>query len=173
MVKRSIIIFPEFSNINKVDELRRKFDPLYRLIKPHITVVFPFESDIKRNDLKNHIIEALIGIKSFKILLKGITGTPDGYLFLNVKKGNDEIIEIHDRLYSGILKKFLQREFTYFPHMTIGRIEDKSGLEQALKETEDFNDIFETRVEKIYVEVIDESEKSAIEQIISLNNRNR
>ena len=40
--KRDILIFPKFKNINKIQELRNKYDPLANLIAPHITIVFPF-----------------------------------------------------------------------------------------------------------------------------------
>ena len=46
MVKRTIMIFPEFDNIDSIDRIRSKYDPLAELVRPHITLVFPFESDI-------------------------------------------------------------------------------------------------------------------------------
>ena len=44
--KRTIMIFPKFSNQEIIDEIRKKYDPLYNLVKPHITLVFPFKSDM-------------------------------------------------------------------------------------------------------------------------------
>lgn len=56
----------------------------------------------------------LKGIKKFSIQLKEFTGDfRNGYLFLNIKKENDHIIELHDKLYSGILDVFLYRKATY------------------------------------------------------------
>ncbi|WP_250160200.1 2'-5' RNA ligase family protein [Caloranaerobacter azorensis] len=168
MMKRSIIIFPKFRNIEKIQEIRKKYDPLYNCIKPHITVVFPFESNIKTEELEKHVKQALKGIKPFKIRLKGITGTIDNYLFLNVKEGNDKIIEIHDKLYTGILEKFLYRKVTYIPHITVGKVEEIEEFEIALEETEKIQDTFETVVEEICVELIDEDDKSNIEFIVKL-----
>lgn len=168
MERRSIIIFPKFNNIEKIEELREKYDPLYNCIKPHITVVFPFESDIKTEELEKHVRQAMKNIKPFKLKLKGITGTIDNYLFLNVKEGNDIIIEIHDKLYTGVLKEFLYRKVTYTPHITVGKIEDIERFETALEETEKIEETFETIVKEITVELIDENEDSNIEFIVEL-----
>ena len=46
MSLRTIMIFPEFDNIDIIDEIRAKYDPLAKLVRPHITIVFPFEMDI-------------------------------------------------------------------------------------------------------------------------------
>ena len=44
--KRDILIFPNFDNVEKIQEIRKKFDELYDLIPPHITIAFPFNSEI-------------------------------------------------------------------------------------------------------------------------------
>lgn len=41
---RTIMIFPEFEEMEIIDEIREKYDPLARLVRPHITIVFPFIS---------------------------------------------------------------------------------------------------------------------------------
>ena len=168
MIKRSIILFPNFKNIDTIEKIREKYDPLYNCIRPHITIVFPFESDISTKELKNHIEDSLKGIGSFKLKLKGITGTSDNYLFLNVKKGNDEIIEMHDKLYSGILEKYLYNRISYIPHITVGKLNDNELFENALNDLENLSDEFETIIDEIYVEQIDENENSIIEFIVKL-----
>lgn len=37
-LKRDILIFPKFKNINKIQEIRNKYDRLANLIAPHITL---------------------------------------------------------------------------------------------------------------------------------------
>ena len=49
--KRDILIFPKFKNINKIQELRDKYDPLANLIAPHITIAFPFSDNISNEEL--------------------------------------------------------------------------------------------------------------------------
>ncbi|MTI69814.1 MAG: 2'-5' RNA ligase family protein [Firmicutes bacterium] len=168
MKKRSVIIFPKFNNIEKIEDIRSKYDPLYNCIKPHITLVFPFESNIQTKELKKHIKEVLGGIDKFKLKLKGITGSLDNYLFLNIKEGNDNLIKIHDKLYTGILKKHLYKKITYFPHLTVGKFEDSNSFQKAFMEVKNMDYVFEAVIEKIYVEIIDENENSNIELSISI-----
>lgn len=168
MKKRSIIIFADFTNIDLINKIREKYDPLYCCIKPHITLVFPFESDITTEELKDHMVKCVKGIKPFNILLKGFTSTMDNYLFLNIKKGNDEIIEIHDKLYTGILEKYLYRKLTYLPHITVGQLDNQESLDKVLNELINLNDEFKMIVKEISVEMIDEDENSNIEFKIRL-----
>lgn len=160
---RAILIFPEFCNLHYINAIRAKYDPLAKLIPPHVTLVFPFESDISADVLAEHLQKSTAGLKPFRIVMTGVTGAEGEYLFLNVKVGNDQIIQIHDNLYSGLLKQYLYRSLTYTPHLTVGRIRDKQKFESALAETEDWNHIFETRVHEIVVETIDERENSITE----------
>lgn len=163
-MKRAIILFPSFYNINSIKNIREKYDPLANCIAPHITIVFPFDSDISTEDLKSHFNKVLKGIKKFNIQLKDFTGDfRDGYLFLNVKKGNDNIIELHDKLYSGILESFLFKKVTYCPHLTVGRLPNQIDFDKALDELSSYDESFETVIDKIYIENIDIIEHSTIE----------
>ncbi|MBS4537642.1 2'-5' RNA ligase family protein [Clostridium sp. D2Q-11] len=168
MKKRSIIIFVDFPNVEIIQEIRKKYDPLYECIRPHITLLFPFESDITSGELKNHMENVLDDIEPFNITLRDITGAGDNYLFLNLKKGNDEIIELHDRLYSGILEKYLYKRLTYIPHITVGHLDAEDNYIKALEEVVNVKDEFKMIVKEIAVEVIDENENSNIEFIVGL-----
>jgi hypothetical protein len=163
-LKRAIILFPSFENINIIKSIREKYDPLANCIAPHITIVFPFDSDISTDDLKSHFNKVLKGIKKFNVQLKDFTGDfRDGYLFLNVKKGNDDIIELHDKLYSGILENFLFRKITYCPHLTVGRLGQQMEFDRAIDELSCYDESFEIVIDKLYVENIDILEHSTIE----------
>ena len=158
-----------------IEELRRKYDPAAKHVEPHITLVFPFESDITEDELRKHIIKAVSGFTSFELKLQGVIGTSfvfnnktDNCLFLNVKQGNDKIIELHDRLYTGILEKYLMREVSYSPHVTLGKMEDIIVYQKAVEETKNFNEIFRTRVNKLNVKIIDENHDSMMEFSVSL-----
>lgn len=168
-MKRAIVLFPKFENIDAIQAVRERFDPLASFIAPHITLVFPFESELSTDELREHLVRALNGVKTFEILLNGITGDyRDGYLFLNVKRGNDVIIDLHDRLYSGALEPFLFRKVTYCPHMTVGRIEAQAEFDQALETLGDFTTRFEAQIDRVYVENIDSHERSTIELVLDL-----
>jgi len=47
------MIFPEFENMEIIDNIRKQYDPLADLVRPHITLVFPFESPLSNMQLEN------------------------------------------------------------------------------------------------------------------------
>ena len=168
-MKRAIVLFPKFRNMEAIQAIRARFDPLAEYIAPHITLVFPFESERSTDELKAHLSQSLAGMKQFTVRLNGVTGDfRDGYLFLNVKQGNDSIIDLHDRLYSGVLEPFVFRKVTYCPHITVGRVVEPSAFDRALEELAGFQENFEAEIDKVYVENIDSSDRSTIELIFDL-----
>jgi 2'-5' RNA ligase len=165
MFNRAIVIFPQFSNIRIINEIRKRYDPLADYIAPHITLVFPFESDIPTNELIEYIKFALAGFDKFNLAMCGITGNSDGYIFLDVKTGNDKIIELHDKLYKGLLKEHHNRFIPYIPHLTLGRLKDVKQHQEIVASLFAFDEIFEIEVVEVVVERIDEEEKSIIEYV--------
>ncbi|WP_055668653.1 2'-5' RNA ligase family protein [Desnuesiella massiliensis] len=168
MLKRCIMIFPKFENGQIIDRIRECYDPLARHVRPHITLVFPFDSNIKTDELKEHISSVLAEINPFEITLKGITPMNSfrKYLFLNIQKGNDEIVELHKRLYTGILQDYYPKWLkgkTFLPHMTVGSLHNEEEFEKAINETRNTEDTFKSTVNEISVEIIDENEDSIIE----------
>lgn len=174
MFERCIMIFPEFSNINIIDGIRAKYDPLAQHVRPHITLVFPFQSEISTMELITHLKGVLSQIEPFKIILHGITPVQSfgNYLFLEIIEGKEEIVDIHKRLYTGLLEPFHPQWLKaggYYPHMTIGKLESVHAYRDAIKDVKDINDIFSGVVNKVSVEIIDENEDSLIELEVSLD----
>ena len=89
-------------------------------------------------------------------------------MFLNVKKENDNIIELHDRLYSGLIDSFLFRKVTYCPRLTVGRLHQQIEFEKALDELSGYDESFKTVIDKIYIKKIDSMEHSTIEFSVDL-----
>lgn len=173
MVQRCIMIFPKFQNINVIEEIRKQHDPLYQLIDPHVTLVFPFHSDLSKDQLREHIVSALKDINTFYLKMKGVSGEVGGYLFLNVIEGKEEINEIHNRLYTGILEQYKPNflySTEYIPHMTIGRTADNEELKMLVDHYKTMNETFEELIKEISVEIIGEDEESIIEMTIKLMN---
>ncbi len=53
----TILVFLNNMSIDKIENIRQKHDPLFGLIPPHITIVFPFKSNISSDALNFHIFE--------------------------------------------------------------------------------------------------------------------
>ncbi|MDF2543352.1 MAG: hypothetical protein K0S47_3070 [Herbinix sp.] len=164
MLLRTIMIFPQFENISIIDDIRKKYDPLSELVRPHITLVFPFESEISNDDLAQLLEKRLIGINSFDMTLNGFSKRNDrfgNYLFLNITKGIDEVKNIHNMLYEHEFKKF-DLGYGYVPHMTVGKLSTIQLLDEAFDDISLNFEIFSTIVDKVSVEIIGKSEESII-----------
>lgn len=162
--RRDILIIPEFENIEEIQEIRKKYDELYKIISPHITLAFPFEEEISNEELEIKLKEVLKDVKPFKIGCKEISLEEDKkvetfYIFLNISEGKEIIKDINKKIYTEILNKPIIEN--YKPHITLGTTNNPNeiiGLDEE----------FETVVDRVIVERIGEKEESIIEFEIEL-----
>ena len=164
--KRDILIIPKFTNVDKIQEIRKKYDELYDVIMPHITLAFPFKKDISNEELKKELMKITKNIKPFKIKCKGITLKEDKrintyYIFLNIVEGKELLSEINKKIYQNILNDIDIKKYNYEPHITLGNTNN-------FYEKIELNDEFETIVDSIVIEQVGENEESIIESEIKL-----
>ena len=162
--KRDILIFPKLKNINKIQELRNKYDPLANLIAPHITIAFPFSDNISNEELIKKLTNLLKNFRPFTIVFKGISLSEDNYIFLNCMKGDQEIIELHNEIYKQIIPSHLKKFIKYIPHITLGKANNIEDLDS-------FEHEFKTIVDEISIELIGEHEESIIIKNIKLGGK--
>lgn len=161
---RTIMIVPEFENMEIIDRIREKYDPLAQLVRPHITLVFPFENQMSNSEIAEVLERRLKNIKPFHLVMKGICRQSDRfghYLFLEMIEGTIEIYFIHQNFYDNEFKEY-DLGMTYKPHMTIGKLATAELLNKAYEEIKNMNEIFKTVVNKISVEMIGENDESII-----------
>lgn len=123
MEQYAIVYFPNI-NTEKINAFREKYDPYCNIISPHITLVSPF-SDISEDQIFKHIETVTKDMRPFQVHLHGLMKTDD-LLFLLVKEGQEEIVKIHNLLYSGILTSLKQR-YIFDPHITLGEFRTKEN----------------------------------------------
>jgi len=163
------MIFPDFDNAGIIDDIRTQYDPLSELVRPHITLVFPFDLQMPNEQLKVFLDNKLKDIQQFTVQLSQISkhiNTHGNYLFLDVTNGLEKIIEIYDALHTDKLEK-LNMGLPYMPHMTIGKLETPELLNEAYEHIKTVTDTFTTEVNKISVEMIGANDESII--IIEIN----
>lgn len=156
--KRDILIFPQFTNIEKIENIRKQYDELYKILPPHITLAFPFESSMSNDELKDRLMQVLKSVEPFEIVMSGVSLHKDeniktNYIFLNVVSGVKEIKILHNEIYEKVLNQ--KMSFEYIPHITLGTTENEQ-IEFEL------NDKFKTIVTKVFVEEIGENEESNV-----------
>ncbi|MEM7016421.1 MAG: 2'-5' RNA ligase family protein [Pseudomonadota bacterium] len=168
MPERAILLFPNGKQLDTIQEIRRKYDPLAELVPPHITLVFPFQSDISTSDLESHLKASAKDINRFTAAFQKANVVGSEYVFLSVDQGVDIITDLHDRLYTSVLAPYLKREIPYQPHLTLGRTTNKETLVRACNEANQKVHSLELEVTSIIIERIaaDQSSQTEVEFLL-------
>jgi 2'-5' RNA ligase len=127
-------MIPEGEKLNQIQNLRLKFDPLAEKVPPHITVVFPFELNWRRERLS-----AILDMQVMAVPIAFSLGEPterDGYMYFPLIRGFAQVSLLHNTMYS-LLPSRLLSDFPYKPHLTFGRLypgqKDCDAMEEAAK----------------------------------------
>jgi 2'-5' RNA ligase len=135
-----------------INRLRSKYDPQFRLIAPHVTIMFPTPDSIGERSLVSHIESVLHRWESFPIRLKGLQRSWDEYLFLLLNKGKEDVIRLHDEIYTGLLSEYRDEAPPFIPHVALGVFTGKNEeYAQALKEAERLNLDYECMLDRLHL----------------------
>jgi 2'-5' RNA ligase len=118
--KYAVVIFLPQALTGVIAPLREQFDPLYSLVPPHITLVFPFETNRPLDELAGLVGGQTEMQKSFLIQLDTVG---DFYpqapiIYWNVRQ-NQHLRELYYRLYASLGIPIPYKE--YMPHVTVAR----------------------------------------------------
>lgn len=102
------------------------------------------------------MVAAAHEVPPFELELRGVTGHEDEYLFLNVKRGNDDVIFLRD----GLLRREpfaagLDPSVTYLPHVTVGRVGNRERFRDALAVARQYGESLVVPVNEIHAYRID------------------
>lgn len=152
----TIAIFPKFEGIDKINSIRKKYDPSNNWLEPHIALVYYF----KEKPLKGKIHEIIKEFSPFKIKLNKIrASSKHGFIFLDITEGRENIIKIKNRLYKKLGLKW-DKDFSYTPHITIANLKTKKEQQNALKEIKAKNLNFSCEINSFHVLDVSEDLKS-------------
>jgi 2'-5' RNA ligase len=158
-----VIFLPPSAVDDQIARYRDRYDPLAARIAPHVTLVHPFVDEVSPAELRSHVAGVASSAAPFRMTLADVTPFPDGYLYLNVKTGNDTIVGLRDRLYSGALARHKSRRDTFVPHVTIGRAPDPDLLDQAMADAEDLDLRLDVEITEICAYRFDEHDRRVID----------
>ncbi len=136
-----VIAYPELSDkdIKWIDSFRKKHDHLfYGVVEPHFTIVFP-TFGIGYDDFVREIIDKTKDVKGFDFCLRCAMINNDrlseyNHIFLSPDEGNSAIVKLHDKLYSGILRKTLRLDVDFYSHIVIGSYTDPEKCKVLIDE---------------------------------------
>ena len=136
-----VIAYPDISqkDLDWVQETRQKNDPImFRVVKPHVTFIFP-TSKLNESILIKHVNTKIVGVKPFSVKFDKTKVVEDDsktyfHAFLAPSIGFNEIIKLHDNLYTDVLKSELRLDIPFIPHLGIGTNKDKRSMTNLTKQ---------------------------------------
>jgi 2'-5' RNA ligase len=166
-MKQVITIF--LQKDKNIELIRKKYIPNYKKIEPHITLVYPFEVK-NQAKLKEHILNSINKVKPFEISLKGLKkSAKEYYLYLLVNEGKENILNLYNKLNSGVLKNFKNVDMpVYIAHLSLGVFGSEKRIEEAIKDISKMNISFKTKVKSIQLLTINEDESLKSKEDFSL-----
>ncbi|MBD1381957.1 YjcG family protein [Metabacillus arenae] len=120
-MKYGIVIFPSKKVQDLANSYRKRYDPHYALITPHLTLKSPFEAtDEEINVIANAIREVAKSTDPIELTIKKFSSfSPvNNVIYLKVEP-TEEILSLHKALHSGKLES--NPEYSFVPHITIGQ----------------------------------------------------
>ena len=154
-----------------LNNFRRKYDPWVDLIKDHLTLIFPIADSIDLDNLVNHIQDIITDKKPFDIHISGLEKSWDNFLLLTLKEGKNDVIRLHDQLYTGLLAPYLRTDIQFIPHIGLGLFVkddydivdpkeitlDEIRFKKAFDEAQKLKFDFWRKVEKLTLVKVDEN----------------
>lgn len=166
-----VFAIPEFSSedLAWIQDVRARFDPAFAIVDPHFTLVFPAHP-LSADELAAHVREHAGYRDRFQVSLTGIEVWDPGRggevnISLVPAQGFAEILELHDRLYTGILESSLRKDMPYRSHVTVGRFEDAGAANRVVEELRDAEIDFTAQMAELTVASLNAGELSIVDTI--------
>jgi hypothetical protein len=126
-----VLAYPTISDndFEFIQNHRKVNDPSYfRVVGPHFTLVFS-TSDFPEHEFIEETTRQAEKVKRIDFKIKRATVSQDCskglyHEFLVPDEGYNDIVRLHDRLYSGEFFKTLRFDIDFIPHIGIGSSED-------------------------------------------------
>lgn len=120
-MKYGIVIFPSTEIQDEANTLRKRYDPKYPYISPHITLKYTFDMD---DTLREQVVEALKEIaketKPFAIEINKISSfSPVSNAIYFKIENTDTLIELNEKMHTGVFPP--ERDHAFIPHITIAQ----------------------------------------------------
>lgn len=121
MIKYGIAIFPSKPIQDEANAYRKRYDPKYALVPPHITLKEAFHADDKMIDtLVNELKVIANHMEPFQINLSkvGSFAPVTNTIYLKVEPAW-QLDDLFEKMHEGKFPKHI--EHTFIPHITIGQ----------------------------------------------------
>jgi 2'-5' RNA ligase len=156
-----------------IQEIRQKFDPHFKFIEPHFTFVFSvfeFEPDILVAEIKNLVkTTAVIDFTINSASISFDKNNQTYYSLLTTSQNSSQITELYSLLHSNLLKKCINENYTFTPHITIGSNLDSNIIQKICEDFSKKNLIINGNIETLSIITI---ENNFAKTLVEINLKN-
>ncbi|NIV93162.1 hypothetical protein GWN42_10255 [candidate division KSB1 bacterium] len=181
-----LVYFPNI-DFERINRIRKKYDPTVKLIDPHITIMFPVPDSVGEGKLEHHIESVLKRWRPFPIHICGFRKSWDHWLFLTLQEGNSDVIRLYSDIYTEMLSPYRREDIEFVPHIALGlfvkesaqynykdpkRLDfDEERFQQVLQEAEVLGLNYHCVVDKLHlVKLTDDFARIVSSKAFSLTN---
>lgn len=119
-MKYGIAIFPPREIQDFANSFRKRYDPRYSFIPPHVTLKSPFTlKERKLEDVVQHLDKVAAETPSFDIHFNKVSTFPTSNVIYFAIRDEAPLIRLHEQCNSDLL--FDEEEYDYVPHLTIAQ----------------------------------------------------
>jgi len=129
--------FPSFRGIERVEAFRARHDPIAAKVPAHLTLVFPFATNLTRLQLETHVRRVASKWPPVPVTFRAIRMHANEFVFLMAARGAASVTALHEALYTRSLRPHKRPEFAYEPHITLARHAEPVSLERAYREAQE------------------------------------
>jgi 2'-5' RNA ligase len=160
MRRYCIFLIAESPALALIEDIRILLDPLSGVVPAHLTVVFPFSTEMSPKVIIDHVADRAAHFSPIETTLVGCHLQNDGYIHISVLDQQKQLSALHAQLYSGSLESFLDPNFPFLPHITIGRY-TATSQDGAEKQIQRLSFPICLRLSRLVLEEILEDDKSS------------
>lgn len=120
-MKFGVVIFPSKKLQDLVNSYRKRYDPHYSLITPHLTLKSPFEADEEKvGEITQRLKQIAENTHPFPLnVLKISSFKPVNNVIYFKIKPTKELTTLHEQLHTDFVGE--NPEYAFVPHITIGQ----------------------------------------------------
>jgi 2'-5' RNA ligase len=120
-MKYGIVIFPTSDIMDFANGYRKRYDPNYAMIRPHLTVKGVFEADTDGiEDISGYLETVTSSVAPFEVVLNRFSNFHPTNNVIYMEVANPKLLkDLHEKIHFGVLA--FEEPYSYIPHITIGQ----------------------------------------------------
>jgi 2'-5' RNA ligase len=121
-MKLGIVIFPSKELQDVANSYRKRYDPHYKLISPHLTLKESFEaSEDQLPDIVSELRTIASTSKPFSLEFNKVSHFhPTNNVIYYAVQDDKDLTELSEKVYAPAILQH-ERQYTFVPHVTIGQ----------------------------------------------------